>query len=252
VRVGIVGKYVALPDAYMSIAESLCHGGIANDARVEISWISSEDVEAQGAERTLAGLDAVLVPGGFGHRGIEGKIEAARYCRENGVPFFGICLGMQCAVIEFARNVCGLEGAHSSEIDPETPYPVIDLLPEQKNVEDLGGTMRLGLYPCVLLKGSKAHAMYGEDVVHERHRHRYEVNNDFREVLGAKGMVFSGLSPDGSLVEMMELSDHPWFIGCQFHPELKSRPNRPHPLFQGFVRAALEQQARAKGRLYAR
>jgi len=252
VRVGIVGKYVALPDAYMSIAESLCHGGIANDARVEISWISSEDVEAQGAERTLAGLDAVLVPGGFGHRGIEGKIEAARYCRENGVPFFGICLGMQCAVIEFARNVCGLEGAHSSEIDPETPYPVIDLLPEQKNVEDLGGTMRLGLYPCVLLKGSKAHAMYGEDVVHERHRHRYEVNNDFREVLGAKGMVFSGLSPDGSLVEMMELSDHPWFIGCQFHPELKSRPNRPHPLFQGFVRAALEQQARAKGRPYAR
>ena len=252
VRVGVVGKYVALPDAYMSIAESLCHGGIANDTRVEVRWISSEEVEEHGPVQTLGGVDAVLVPGGFGNRGIEGKIETARYCRENGIPYFGICLGMQCAVIEFARNVCGLEGAHSSEIDEETPHPVIDLMPEQKGIEELGGTMRLGLYSCVLQEGSKVRELYGESIIHERHRHRYEINNAYRDVLSRHGMLLSGVSPDDRFVEIVELPDHPWFIGCQFHPELKSRPNRPHPLFQGFIKAALEFQSRVKRGLYAR
>src|SRR5690606_27005743 len=252
VRVGIVGKYVSLPDAYLSIAEALCHGGIANDARVEVEWISAEDVEAHGAAHCLEGLEAILVPGGFGDRGVEGKIETARYCRENGIPYFGICLGMQCAVIEFARNVCGLEGAHTSEIDPDTPHPVIDLMPEQQNVKNLGGTMRLGAYPCVLQEGTKARELYGQPVVKERHRHRYEVNNAYRDLLSQHGMIFSGLSPDERFVEVIELKDHPWFIACQFHPELKSRPNRPHPLFQGFVKAALEHQNRVKRGLYAR
>lgn len=253
VRVGVVGKYVMLPDAYMSIAESLCHGGVANDARVEVEWISSEEVEERGAEAVLGGLDAILVPGGFGTRGVDGKIETARYCRENGIPFFGICLGMQSAVIEFARNVCGLKGANSSEIDPETPHPVVDLMPEQKGIEELGGTMRLGAYQCVLQEGSKAREIYGQDVVEERHRHRYEINNAYRDVLAQGGMILSGLSPDDRFVEMIELRDHPWFIGCQFHPELKSRPNRPHPLFRGFIKAALEyQNSRAKKGLYAR
>lgn len=252
VRVGIVGKYVSLPDAYLSIAEALCHGGIANDARVEVEWISAEDVEAHGAAHCLEGLEAILVPGGFGDRGVEGKIETARYCRENGIPYFGICLGMQCAVIEFARNVCGLEGAHTSEIDPDTPHPVIDLMPEQQNVKNLGGTMRLGAYPCVLQEGTKARELYGQPVIKERHRHRYEVNNDYRDLLSRHGMIFSGLSPDDRFVEILELKDHPWFIACQFHPELKSRPNRPHPLFQGFVKAALAHQSRVKRGLYAR
>jgi CTP synthase len=252
VRVGIVGKYVSLPDAYLSIAEALCHGGIANDARVEVEWISAEDVEAHGAAHCLEGLEAILVPGGFGDRGVEGKIETARYCRENGIPYFGICLGMQCAVIEFARNVCGLEGAHTSEIDPDTPHPVIDLMPEQQNVKNLGGTMRLGAYPCVLQEGTKARELYGQPVIKERHRHRYEVNNDYRDLLSQHGMIFSGLSPDDRFVEILELKDHPWFIACQFHPELKSRPNRPHPLFQGFVKAALAHQSRVKRGLYAR
>ena len=239
VSVGVVGKYVALPDAYMSIAEALCHGGISCETRVDVKWISSEEVELRGAEALLAGLDAILVPGGFGDRGIEGKIETARYCRENGIPFFGICLGMQCAVVEFARNVCGLEGAHSSEIDRDAPHPVIDLLPEQKDVADLGGTMRLGLYPCVLKEGSLARALYGDAIVYERHRHRYEVNNAYRQLLAEGGLSFSGLSPDKRLVEIVELPGHPWFLGCQFHPEFKSRPNRPHALFRGFVEAAL-------------
>lgn len=236
----------------MSIAESLCHGGIANDTRVEVRWISSEEVEEHGPVQTLGGVDAVLVPGGFGNRGIEGKIETARDCRENGIPYFGICLGMQCAVIEFARNVCGLEGAHSSEIDEETPHPVIDLMPEQKEIEELGGTMRLGLYSCVLQEGSKVRELYGESIIHERHRHRYEINNAYRDVLSRHGMLLSGVSPDDRFVEIVELPDHPWFIGCQFHPELKSRPNRPHPLFQGFIKAALEFQSRVKRGLYAR
>ncbi len=244
VTIGVVGKYVALPDAYISIAEALCHGGIANDAKVEIAWISAEDVEEQGPEALLAGLDGVLVPGGFGDRGIEGKIATARYCRTEGVPFFGICLGMQCAVIEFARSVVGLARANSSEFDPASPYPVIHIMPEQADVENLGGTMRLGLYPCVLAEESLARRLYQETIVYERHRHRYEVNNEYRVILAQHGMVFSGLSPDKRLVEMIELPDHPWFLGCQFHPELKSRPNRPHPLFQGFVRAALERRAR--------
>ena len=245
VKIGVVGKYVALPDAYISIAEALCHGGIANDAKVEIAWISAEDVEEQGPEALLSGLDGVLVPGGFGDRGIEGKIQAARYCRTRGVPFFGICLGMQCAVIEFARNVAGLAGANSSEFDSSTPHPVIHIMPEQADVENFGGTMRLGLYPCVLAEESLARRLYQETIVYERHRHRYEVNNEYRAILAQHGMVFSGLSPDKRLVEMIELPGHPWFLGCQFHPELKSRPNRPHPLFQGFVRAALEHRARA-------
>jgi len=244
VKVGVVGKYVALPDAYMSVAEALCHGGIEHAASVEIEWISAEEVEERGAPATLSHLDAILVPGGFGPRGVEGKIEAARYCRENGVPFLGISLGMHCAVIEIARNVCGLRGAHSCEFDPNTPYPVIDLMPEQKGVEKLGGTMRRGLYECRLEEGSRAKMHYGTDVVYERHRHRYEVNNAFREQLRGAGVRFSGLSPDGRLIEIIELEGHPWFVGCQFHPELKSRPNRPHALFKGFIGAALEEKNR--------
>ncbi len=239
ITVGVVGKYVELPDAYMSIAEALCHGGISHETHVDVRWISSEAVEEQGAEALLSQVDAILVPGGFGDRGIEGKIETARYCRENGIPYFGICLGMQCAVIEFARNVCGLLEAHSSEIDRETPHPVIDLMPEQKDVEDLGGTMRLGLYPCVLKEGSLARSLYGDAIVYERHRHRYEVNNAYRQLLTERGLSFSGVSPDKRLVEIVELPGHPWFLGCQFHPEFKSRPNRPHALFRGFVGAAL-------------
>ncbi len=240
VRVGIVGKYVALPDAYLSVAEALCHGGIECGASVEIEWVSSEEIEERGAQTALGHLDGVLVPGGFGSRGIEGKIETARYCRENNVPYFGICLGMQCAVIEFARNVCGYEGAHSSEFDAETPFPVIDLMPDQHDVEDMGGTMRLGLYVCVLQEGSRVRSMYGKEIVGERHRHRYEVNNAYRASLQAAGLQLSGVSPDERLVEIVELPDHPWYVGCQFHPELKSRPNRAHALFKGFVEAALK------------
>lgn len=247
VKVGVVGKYVALPDAYMSIAEALCHGGIECGAKVEIEWISSELIEERGAHEVLGHLDAVLVPGGFGSRGIEGKIETARYCRENDLPYFGICLGMQCAVIEFARNVCGYEGAHSSEFDAETPHPVIDLMPDQKDVEDMGGTMRLGLYVCVLRDGSRARSQYGKEIVGERHRHRYEVNNAYRSSLQSSGLQLSGLSPDERLVEIVELDDHPWYVGCQFHPELKSRPNRAHALFKGFVEAALKNRQAQTG-----
>ncbi|HET7559959.1 MAG TPA: CTP synthase [Limnochordia bacterium] len=240
VKIAIVGKYVALPDAYMSIAEALCHGGIATDAHVEIEWVQSADLDTDAAvERALAQVDAVLVPGGFGDRGIDGKIRAIRYCREQGVPFFGICLGMQCAVIEFARHVCGLPGADSTEFDQETPHPVIDLMPEQRDVDDMGGTMRLGADPCVLQDGSLARKLYDREIVYERHRHRYEVNNEYRALLAEFGLQPTGLSPDNRLVEMIELPSHPWFLACQFHPELKSRPNRPHPLFLGFVRAAL-------------
>jgi CTP synthase len=289
VRVAIVGKYVALHDAYLSIIESLAHAGIANGVAVDITWVNSEVLEeelckpglAGGAEgeaggngsleavegtavgflmglsrrerrhyrpipgraaEHLAGVDGVIVPGGFGYRGIEGKIEAIRYVREEGIPYLGICLGMQLGVIEFARNVCGLDGANSTEFAPDTPHPVIALLPDQEAVENLGGTMRLGLYPCALKPGTVAARAYGEELVHERHRHRFEFNNDYAELLTSRGLVLSGLSPDGRLVEIIELPDHPWFCATQFHLEFKSRPNRPHPLFREFVAAAVRRR----------
>ena len=239
VEIAVVGKYVAAPDAYLSVVEALTHGGAAHDTRVKIRWVPSEDLEHQPADRVLDGVDGILVPGGFGSRGVEGMVVAARYARERKIPYFGICLGMQVAVIEIARNVCGLVGANSSEFDPDTPHPVVDLMPDQADVDNLGGTMRLGLYPCVLEEGSLSRELYGEAVVYERHRHRFELNNAYRSVLADAGLRFVGASPDGRLVEMVELPDHPWFIGCQFHPEWRSRPNRPHPLYRGFVGAAL-------------
>jgi len=239
VDVRIVGKYVNLRDAYLSVIEALKHGGFAHGARVDITWIPSDDLISGGVEEALDGADGVLVPGGFGIRGVEGKIAAIRYAREEKIPYLGLCLGLQCAVIEFARNVCGLPGANSSEFEPTTAHPVIDLLPEQKDVVDFGGTMRLGAYPCHVLEGSLAAAAYGEKVVYERHRHRYEVNPAYHRPLQEHGLVFSGLSPDGRLVEIIELADHPFFVAGQFHPELKSRPTRPHPLFRDFVGAAL-------------
>jgi CTP synthase len=238
-EIALVGKYIELTDAYKSIYEALTHAGIANDARVRFRKIQAQDVERDGVERHLAGVSGILVPGGFGDRGIEGKIEAIRYAREHRIPFLGICLGMQCACVEFGRNVVGLEGAHSTEFAPSTPHPVISLLEEQLKVVRKGGTMRLGAYPCRLLEGSRVFDAYGQPVIRERHRHRYEFNNDFREVFERHGMAFSGLSPDGSLVEIIELKDHPWFVGCQFHPEFRSKPVAPHPLFREFVRASL-------------
>jgi len=238
VSIGMVGKYVDLQDAYKSINEALVHGGIASDVRVKTEWVNSSKVKAETAESVLGKYDGILVPGGFGERGTSGKFEAVRYARENRVPFFGICLGMQCAVIEFARNVCDFEGANSSEFDPGTPYPVIDLMPEQRNVANMGGSMRLGAYPCLLKDDTAARFAYGVSEISERHRHRYEFNNLFREALEARGMVVSGTSPDESLVEIVEIGDHPWFVGCQFHPELKSRPRNVHPLFREFVAAA--------------
>ena len=246
VNIGIVGKYVDLLDAYKSINESFVHSGIANDVRVNMAWIASERVSGETADEMLRGFDGILIPGGFGERGTEGKFETVKYARENRVPFFGICLGLQCAVIEFARNVCGLDGANSSEFDPATPYPVIDLMPEQRQVSQMGGSMRLGAYPCDVKEGTQAHTAYGRADVSERHRHRYEYNNLFRDVMVQKGMTISGSSPDGNLVEIVEISDHPWFVGCQFHPELKSRPGRPHPLFRDFVAAAKAYKARSR------
>ena len=239
VTIALVGKYISLHDAYISVVEALKHGGIASHATVNIRWINSEDVTAKNADSLLSDVDGILVPGGFGDRGIEGKIEAIRYAREHQIPFLGLCLGMQLAIVEYARHVAGLEDAHSIELNPQTPYPVIALLPDQNGVEDIGGTLRLGAYPCILDKTTKAYELYGSEEIHERHRHRYEVNNDFRRILVDKGMTLSGLSPDGRIVEMIELKEHPFFIGTQAHPELKSRPNRPHPLFRGFVEAAL-------------
>jgi CTP synthase len=238
VKIALVGKYVALHDAYLSVAEALTHAGIANGVKVDVRWVDSETVTEENAAGLLAGCAGVLVPGGFGSRGVEGKISAIRYARENKVPFLGICLGMQMAVVELARNTAGLAGAHSSELDPRTPYPVIDLMPDQAQVTEKGGTMRLGSCPCVLTEGSRALAAYGQKHIDERHRHRYEFNNDYREALAGAGMTISGLSPDGRLVEAVELEDHPWFVGVQFHPELKSRPNRAHPLFREFIAAA--------------
>jgi CTP synthase len=240
VKIALVGKYVALHDAYISIVESLKHGGIANDADVEIKWVNSENVTEESCEELLSDANGILVPGGFGDRGVEGKITAAKYARENNIPYFGICLGMQLAVVEFARNVAGLKDAHSSELNPQTPYPVIDLMPEQKDIEEMGGTMRLGLYPCKIAENTKTYDAYKDELIYERHRHRYEVNNEFREQLKEKGLLLTGLSPDERLVEIIELPNHPWFIGVQFHPEFKSRPNRPHPLFREFIRASLE------------
>jgi CTP synthase len=238
VTVAIVGKYVNLRDAYLSVIEALRHGGFHHGAAVDIRWVPSDDLVAN-AEEVLDGVDGILVPGGFGWRGIEGKLEAIRYARDRRVPYLGLCLGLQTAVIEFARNACGLEGANSSEFDPTTPHPVIDLLPEQQGVTDMGATMRLGAQPCHLVPGTRTHRSYGEDVVMERHRHRYEVNPEYHRVLTEHGLVFSGWSPNRLLVETIELPDHPFFVASQFHPELRSRPTRPHPLFRDFVGAAL-------------
>lgn len=243
VKIALVGKYVELKDAYISVAEALKHGGIANDAEVEIEWIHAEDLEASNPEDVLKDADGIIVPGGFGHRGIEGKISAIKFARENKIPFFGICLGMQLATVEFARNMAGLEGAHSTEVDPETTYPIIDLMPDQK-AEETGGTLRLGIYPCKLADDSKIKEVYDDEIIYERHRHRYEFNNEFRNKLEEKGLTISGLSPDESLVETIELEDHPWFIGVQFHPELKSRPTNVHPLFNGFIKASIEHSNR--------
>lgn len=243
VTIAMVGKYVALHDAYLSVVEALTHAGIAHGTHVSVRWVDAEDIEAQGAEALLAGVHGVLVPGGFGYRGIEGKISAIRWARETGVPFFGICLGMQVAVIEVARHRAGLEMANSTEFVPDTAQPVIDLMTEQQDVEDLGGTMRLGSYPCNLKPGSKAQEAYQDTLVFERHRHRFEVSNVYRSRLEEVGFVASGVSPDNRLVEIMELVDHPWFVGTQFHPEFQSRPHRPHPLFRGFVGAALRHAA---------
>jgi len=248
VRIAIVGKYVYLRDAYLSVMEALKHGGFAYGSDVELDWVSSDDLAAGGLETTLGRADGILVPGGFGIRGVEGKIEAIRYARERGVPFLGICLGLQCAVVEFARNVGGL-AANSSEFDPATEHAVIDLLPEQKNVTDLGGSMRLGAQPCHLVPGTRAAAAYREEVVYERHRHRYEVNPAYHEILEGAGLVISGRSKDGRLAEVIELPDHPFFVAGQFHPELRSRPTDPHPLFREFVGAASE---RARSRIEAR
>ena len=241
-RIAIVGKYIELKDSYKSLIEALIHGGIANDCRVDVSWVDAEHIERDGAPAHFADLHGILVPGGFGDRGIEGKIAAVRYARERGVPYFGICLGMQCAVIEFARHLCGLDGANSTEFDPATPHPVIDLLPEQRGIAAKGGTMRLGLYPVVLTEGSAAARIYGQSIIHERHRHRYEVNNDYLKELEKNGLRFSGIWAEKQLVEIIEIGDHPYFVAGQFHPEFRSRPWDPHPLFAAFVRAALTHQ----------
>lgn len=241
VTIALVGKYTQLHDAYISVVEALKHGGISNRCVVNIKWVDSETVTKDNVHELLEDVNGILVPGGFGDRGIEGKIHAITYARTNKIPFLGLCLGMQLAIVEFARNVLSYNDAHSIELDPSTTHPVIALMPDQNGVEDIGGTLRLGSYPCVLDKTSKAYELYGEETIHERHRHRYEVNNDYRAVLTENGMKLSGLSPDGRIVEMCELPDHPFFVATQAHPELKSRPNRPHPLFKGFVKAALEQ-----------
>ncbi len=240
VRVALVGKYTVLHDAYISVVEALAHAGNVYGAKVHIEWIESETVTPRNVGELLSDVSGVIVPGGFGERGIEGMITAIRYARENQIPLLGLCLGMQLSIVEFARDVIGFEDAHTVELAPDTKHPVIHLMPDQNGVTDLGGTLRLGSYPCVLDKSSKAYALYGEELIHERHRHRYEVNNQYRDVLRANGMLLSGLSPDGRIVEMIELKDHPFFIGTQAHPELKSRPNRPHPLFKGFVKAAMD------------
>jgi CTP synthase len=249
VTIGFVGKYVKHRDAYKSVYESLDHAGIAHHAKVKVVRIESDKLAAEGAEQALANVDGLLVPGGFDKRGIEGKIDAIRFARQTGLPFFGICLGLQCATIEFARNAAGLAGANSTEFDKDTPHPVVCLLEEQQGVTTLGGTQRLGAYPCHLKAGTKARAAYGADVVSERHRHRYEVNNSYRDRLAARGMVFSGTSKSGDLVEALELADHPWFVAVQSHPEFQSKPTRPHPLFRDFIGASLDRRRAKKPRL---
>lgn len=241
VKVALVGKYTQLHDAYISVVESLKHGAVAHNASVSIKWIPSEDLTPENADELLGDVNGILVPGGFGDRGVEGKITAIQYAREHKIPFLGLCLGMQLAIVEFARNVVGFADAHSAELNPATTHPVIHLMPDQDGVEDLGGTLRLGSYPCILDKSSKAYALYGSEHIDERHRHRYEVNNYYRDDLTSHGLKLSGLSPDGRIVEMIEIPEHPWFVATQAHPEFKSRPNRPHPLFKGFIGAALEQ-----------
>lgn len=240
VKIALVGKYVALQDAYISVVEAMRHAGYHFDTDIDIDWINSEMVTAENVNDLLKEADGILVPGGFGDRGVEGKILATQFARENKVPFLGICLGMQLASVEFARNVLGLEGAHSAELMPETPFPVIDLLPEQKDIEDLGGTLRLGLYPCKIKEDTKAFDAYNDEVVYERHRHRYEFNNEYREQMEKAGFIFSGTSPDGRLVEIIELADHPWFVASQFHPEFTSRPTRPQALFRDFIGAVTQ------------
>jgi CTP synthase len=240
VSVALVGKYIQLHDAYISVVEALKHGGVANLADVHIKWIDSELLNEGNAAEMLGDVDGILVPGGFGTRGIDGKITAIKYARENNIPFLGLCLGMQLSIVEFARNVAGFADAHSVELDPATTHPVIHLMPDQEGIDDIGGTLRLGSYPCVLDKTSKAYELYGTETINERHRHRYEVNNDFRNVLTENGMKLSGMSPDGRIVEMVEIPSHPWFVATQAHPEFKSRPNKPHPLFKGFIKAALD------------
>ncbi len=242
VRIAVVGKYMSLKESYKSLFEALVHGGIANEAKVELDCIEAETIEEMGAEELLREADGILVPGGFGDRGSEGKIEAIRYAREKKIPFFGICLGMQMAVVEFARSVCGLTGANSNEFDAGSPHPVIHLMESQKEIDAKGGTMRLGSYPCVLQDDSLALKHYGRKKIAERHRHRYEFNNDYSQCFKDQGMLLSGMSPDGTLVEIVELKDHPWFLGCQFHPEFKSRPMDCHPLFKGFIKAAMQNQ----------
>jgi CTP synthase len=238
VRIGVVGKYIGLQDAYKSVYEALIHGGVANDCGVEIVRVDAEEIEKNGAEKVMKSLDGILVPGGFGERGIEGKILAAQYAREHKIPYLGLCLGMQIATIEFARNVLKLAKAHSTEFNPTTPYPVIAMLDDQRKVTKKGGTMRLGAQPCQLELGTRGAALYGSFLIHERHRHRYEFNNTYREKFKKAGFVFSGTSPDGKLVELIELKDHPFFIASQFHPEFMSKPHQPHPLFKGFIAAA--------------
>ena len=242
VSIAVVGKYLDLKDSYKSLTEAITHGGIASDCQVLVKAVDAEKVEGDGPKAHLHGVSGILVPGGFGSRGIEGKIAAVAFAREERIPFLGICLGMQCAVIEFARNVCGLQGANSREFDPSSPHPVIDLMSEQQGITNLGGTMRLGAYPCRIVAPSLAYQAYGTDEISERHRHRYEVSNEYRSLLERHGMRLSGFSPDHKLVEMIELPDHPWFVGGQFHPEFKSRPTRPHPLFREFIKASLVRQ----------
>lgn len=242
VTIGLCGKYVHLHDAYKSIIEACVHGGVAAGVRTELKWIDSEDVVSGNVEQAFEGVEALLVPGGFGQRGTEGMVEAVRHARETGLPFLGICLGFQCMLIDFARNVCGLTKANSSELDSATPDPVIDLLPDQHGVEEKGGTMRLGAYACDILPGTRAAEAYGTETVRERHRHRYEMNNAYRDKFESRGLVMSGINPERNLVEIAELSDHPWFVGVQFHPELRSRPRNPHPVFRAFVRAAVQRK----------
>ena len=246
VKIAMVGKYTELEDSYISIVEALKHGGVANCSDLEIKWVNAEKLEEEeNIEPLFREMHGIVVPGGFGARGVEGKVRAIRFARENKIPFLGLCLGMQCAVIEFARNACGMKGANSSEFDPKTKYPVIDLMAGQKGVEEKGGTMRLGAYPCKVKKGTMLSKIYNKEMVEERHRHRYELNNNFRKQLAEEGMVFSGIYPDLNLVEVIEISDHPWFLATQYHPEFKSRPTRPHTIFASFIKAAatrLEEQ----------